>query len=464
MQFHLSFFGAAQNVTGSQYLLQANGKNILIDCGLYQEHDLKERNWADFKFPPAELDAVVLTHAHLDHCGLLPRLVTQGFNGPIYCTRATADIAQIVLQDCAKINEEDADFKRKRHEKEGRQGPFPEVPLYTLDEANAVPPLFKMCNFNEKLTLGEGLTMEFVCVAHILGAAFVRFTVTQKDQTRTLVFSGDVGRKNMPILEDPSPLGPADYIVVESTYGDRLHGQQADIPNELADIINDTVARRGNLIIPSFAIERTQELIYFLAQLVHENKIPHLRTFIDSPMAVKVSDVFKRHPYLFDQDTVELSRKIRLPGLTMVRTKSDSKTINHIKGSAIIIAGAGMCTGGRIKHHLAHHISDRENTVLFVGYQAENTLGRDILDGHKHVRILGEEVPVKAKVAKISGFSAHADKQELCEWLETNPTKPRHVFVTHGEVRAAHAFARLLKQKYGWVATVPKYETVATLR
>ena len=348
MQFHLSFFGAAQNVTGSQYLLQANGKNILIDCGLYQEHDLKERNWADFKFPPAELDAVVLTHAHLDHCGLLPRLVAQGFNGPIYCTRATADIAQIVLQDCAKINEEDADFKRKRHEKEGRQGPFPEVPLYTLDDANAVMPLFKPCNFNDKLTLGEGLTMEFVCVAHILGAAFVRFTITQKDQTRTIVFSGDVGRKNMPILEDPSPIGPADYIVVESTYGDRLHGPQADIPNELADIINDTVARRGNLIIPSFAIERTQELIYFLAQLVHENKIPHLRTFIDSPMAVKVSDVFKRHPYLFGQDTVELSRKIRLPGLTMVRTKSDSKTINHIKGSAIIIAGAGMCTGGRI--------------------------------------------------------------------------------------------------------------------
>ena len=464
MQFHLSFYGAAQNVTGSQYLLQANGKNILIDCGLYQEHDLKERNWADFKFPPSELDAVVLTHAQLDHCGLHPRLVTQGFSGPIYGTRATADIAQIVLQDCAKINEEDADFKRKRHENEGRQGPHPEVPLYTLDDANAVMPLFKPCNFNDKLTLGEGLTMEFVCVGHILGAAFVRFTITQKDQTRTLVFSGDVGRKNMPILEDPSPIGEADYIVIESTYGDRLHGPAVDIPNELADVINDTVARRGNLIIPSFAIERTQELIYFLAQLVHENKIPHLRTFIDSPMAVKVSDVFKRHPYLFDQDTVELSRKIRLPGRTMVRTKSDSKTINHIKGSAIIIAGAGMCTGGRIKHHLVHHISDRANTVLFVGYQAENTLGRDILDGHKRVRILGEEIPVKAKIAKISGFSAHADKQELCDWLETITTKPRHVFVTHGEVRASHAFARLVKQKFGWVATVPKYETVATLR
>lgn len=464
MQFHLSFFGAAQNVTGSQYLLQANGKNILIDCGLYQEHDLKERNWEDFKFPVESLDAVVLTHAHLDHCGRLPRLVAAGFQGPIYCTRATADIAQIVLQDCAKINEEDAEFKRKRHEKEGRQGPYPEIPLYTLEEANAVPPLFKPCNFNETLTLGEGLTLEFVCVAHILGAAFLRFTITQKDQKRILLFSGDVGRKDMPILEDPSPIGEADYVIVESTYGDRLHGPQANIPNELADIINDTVARRGNLIIPSFAIERTQELIYFLAQLVHENKIPHLRTFIDSPMAVKVSDVFKRHPYLFDQDTVELSRKIRLPGLTMVRTKSDSKTINHINGTAIIIAGAGMCTGGRIKHHLVHHIGNRANTILFVGYQAENTLGRDILDGHKHVRIFGEETAVKAKIAKITGFSAHADKQELCDWLETNQTKPRHVFVTHGEVRAAHAFARLLKQKYGWVATVPKYETVATLR
>ncbi|MCR4572851.1 MAG: MBL fold metallo-hydrolase [Lentisphaeria bacterium] len=463
MQVNISFFGAAQNVTGSQYLLQANGKNILIDCGLYQEHDLKERNWEDFKFPVESLDAVVLTHAHLDHCGRLPLLVKAGFSGPIYCTRATADIAQIVMMDCAKINEEDAEFKRKRHEKEGRVGPHPEVPLYTVDDAAAVTPLLKPCEFNKTLGLGEGLTLEFVCVAHILGAAFLRFTITQNDETRTLVFSGDVGRKDMPILEDPSPLGEADYVVIESTYGDRLHGPQADIPNELAEVINDTVARGGNLIIPSFAIERTQELIYFLAQLVHENKIPHLRTFIDSPMAVKVSDVFKRHPYLFDQDTVALSRKTRLAGLTMVRSQSDSKTINHIKGTAIIIAGAGMCTGGRIKHHLVHNISDKDNTVLFVGYQAENTLGREILDGAKRVRILGDEVPVKARIAKISGFSAHADQHELCDWLETNTVKPRHIFVTHGEVNAANTFAQLLKDKYGWNATVPKYEDTITI-
>ena len=459
----LGFYGAAQNVTGSQYLLEACGKKILIDCGLYQERGLKNRNWEPFQVNPGEIDAVVLTHAHLDHCGLLPRLVKQGFNGPIYATKATVDIVQIVLLDSAKINEEDAEFKRKRHEKEGRVGPHPVVPLYPVDEAMAVKPLLSPCEFHQPFQLASGLTVEFVGAAHILGAAFLKFTVTIGNETRTIIFSGDMGRHDMPILKDPSPIGQADYVVCESTYGDRTHGPQEDIPTQLATIINETARRKGNIIIPSFAIERTQELIYFLAQLLKEDEIPHLRTFVDSPMAIRVTDVFKRHQYLFDKETTALVRKMRLPGLTMVRTQAESKTINHIKGSAIIIAGSGMCTGGRIKHHLVHNIEDRDNTILFVGYQAEGTLGRQILDGNRKVRILGQYFNVRARIERITGFSAHADKDELTTWLATNNTKPRHVFVTHGEINAANAFAEQVINTFGCPTSVPEFKHVAEL-
>lgn len=463
MEFAISFYGATQNVTGSRYLLRANNKNIMIDCGLYQERSLKERNWQDFPFPPAKVDAVVLTHAHLDHCGLLPRLVKAGFTGSIYATRASVDIAKIIMLDCAKINEEDAEFKRKRHLREGRQGPYPDVPLYTVEDAEAVFPKLVPWDFNKPIDLDEGIQAEFLEVGHILGAACVRFTVTQGQESRSVIFSGDVGRWDMPILRDPEALGPADYVVCESTYGDRRHGEQADIPEELAEVINDTDQRGGNIIIPSFAVERTQELIYYLAQLLKANRIPHLRIFVDSPMAIKVTEVFKRHPYLFDTDTTKLMRSFRMPGVTMVRSVAESKSINHIRGSAIVIAGSGMCTGGRIKHHLGHNISRPESTVLFVGYQAEGTLGRIILDGAPKVRILGEEYDVKARITKITGFSAHADQQELCRWLKTLSNKPRKVFVTHGEVNASKTFAKLLKDDFGWNSVVPKYNTTVKL-
>ncbi len=463
MEFSIRFYGAAKNVTGSRYLLCARGKKILIDCGLYQERNLKDRNWEKFPLAPDEVDAVVLTHAHLDHCGLLPKLVREGFNGPIYGTSATVDIAKIVMLDCAKINEEDAEFKRRRHEREGRQSPHPILPLYTVEDAQAVMPLLQSWDFAKPLELGPGLSVEFIEVAHILGAAAVRFTVQDGRKTRTVLFSGDVGRWDMPILRDPAPVGPANYAVVESTYGDRTHGKAFDIPGELAEVINSTTKARGNIIIPSFAIERTQELLYFLAQLVRSNQSPHLRIFVDSPMAVKVSDVFKRHPALFDQDTTELLRSFRLPGLTMVRSVAESKAINHIRGSAIIIAGAGMCTGGRIKHHLAKNIERPESTILFVGYQAAGTLGRIILDGEKDVRILGEMHRVRARIARISGFSAHADRDELTRWLKSLGNQPECTFVTHGEPEAAAAFSDHLQNDLGWKTTVPSYLDTADL-
>ncbi|MBP1583551.1 MAG: MBL fold metallo-hydrolase, partial [Victivallales bacterium] len=375
MDFQLSFHGAAQNVTGSRYLLSANGQNLLVDCGLYQEHNLKERNWRDFPFPPDKLNAVLLTHAHLDHCGLLPRLVKAGFKGPVYCTAPTADIARIVLLDCARINEEDAEFKRRRHEQEGRTPKYKELPLYTEEEAREVFPLLTPCKYNEKIDLGGGLAVEFCEIGHILGASFLRVFVSQKGATRTIVFSGDVGRKQMPILRDPAPIGEADYLVLESTYGNRIHSPQQDIPKALATIINQTCERGGNLIIPSFAIERTQDLLYFLSLLHSQDMIPRLPIFVDSPMAVKVSMIFKRYPDLYDRETKELARAFRGANTSLIHTQADSKAINHIRGTAIIIAGSGMCTGGRIKHHLTHNIEDIANTILYDGYQASNTMG-----------------------------------------------------------------------------------------
>ncbi len=463
MEIKISFLGAAKNVTGSKYLLEANGKKYIIDCGMYQEHDLKDRNWQPSLVPPAEIDGIFLTHAHLDHCGLLPCLVKEGYRGKIYATAATCELSKIVLADCAKINEEDSKFKQKRHEKEGRQGPHPDVPLYTLPDAKEVFSLFTSVPLNQPLGLGSGIYAEFREVGHILGATSIKFTIRDDTETRTVFFSGDVGRCNMPIIRDPSPIEEADYIVCESTYGDRLHGNSADIPAELARIINETTEAGGNLIIPSFAIERTQDLIYYLATLLKEDRIPHLRIFVDSPMAVKVTDIFRRFPNLFDAETTKLARSIRLPGLTLVRTTADSKSINRIKGTAIIIAGAGMCTGGRIKHHLAANITRKNCTIMFVGFQAKETLGRIILEGAKNVRILGEEYPVKARIERISGFSAHADQRELLDWLMTVKGTPRKVFVTHGEPEAAEVMSSVIQEKLGWQTYVPEYKETVIL-
>ncbi len=463
MNIKLTFLGAAKNVTGSKYLLEANGRKFLIDYGLYQEHDLKDRNWEPSFVPPKEIEAVFLTHAHLDHCGLLPRLVNEGYKGNIYGTQATLDLVKIVIADCAKINEEDAAFKHNRHIREGRIGPHPVVPLYTLKEAQNVFGLLTPCPDGHRIGLGGGISVEFIEAGHILGASSVKFTIESENEKRTIVFSGDVGRWDMPIIRDPYPIGDADYIVCESTYGNRVHGPQTDIPEELANVINNTVAAGGNLIIPSFAIERTQDLIYYLAQLLKADKIPHLRIFVDSPMAVKVTDVFKAHQSLFDADTLKLAKAIRLPGLTLVRTPSDSKSINHINGTAIIIAGSGMCTGGRIKHHLVANLPRKESTVLFVGYQASGTLGREIVSGAKKVRVLGQEYPVRARIERISGFSAHADQNELLRWLRTSPTKPQKVFVTHGEPDAADALAELIGSELGWNTVVPEYKDTVIL-
>ncbi len=461
MQIKLSFLGAAQNVTGSRYLLEANGVRILVDCGLYQERDLRARNWDPFPVPPETLDAVLLTHAHLDHCGLLPKLVREGFKGKIYCTSATSEISQIVLLDSAKLQEEDAEFKRRRHEKEGRDGQYPEIPLYTVEDAEACFPLFSTVKYEELVQVADGIEATFHDAGHILGSSMIMVKLSRNGEQRKIIFSGDVGRWDKPILHDPTVFNEADYVLVESTYGDRTHEDAKDIDDMLSDIINSTKESGGNIAIPSFAVERSQEILYHLNELLIENRIPHLMVFVDSPMAVSVTEVFEHHPELFDEEMIELMHQRKspfdFPSLKMVRTVEDSKAINYIKGTAIIIAGSGMCTGGRIKHHLVNNISRQESTILFVGYQAVGTLGRQIVNGAKEVRILGRTYPVNAKVVQMNGFSAHADRDELFRWLSGIGKPPRHLFVTHGEPDTARRFADFMRDKTGWEISVPEY-------
>jgi len=462
MQARLGFLGAAQNVTGSCHLLESNGTRILVDCGLYQERQFKMRNWDPFPVPPDSIDAVLLTHAHLDHCGLLPKLVREGFKGRVYCTDATAEIARIILLDSAKLQEEDAEFKRKRHKREGRKGPYPEVPLYTAADADTCCPFFSPVKYKQPIRIGDALEATFYDAGHILGSSIIKVRVGLNGRERTILFSGDIGRPNRPIIRDPTLFDEADYVLIESTYGDRIHQGLEYTKKMIADVVNSTIKAGGNIIVPSFALERSQDILYYINELLLEDAIPHLMVLLDSPMAASITKVFQHHPELFDEEMTEFLRlhesPFNFPGLKMLATTQESQAVNRIKGTVMVIAGSGMCTGGRIKHHLANNIAHRESTIMFVGYQAIGTLGRRIVNGEKKVRIHGQEYPVKARVVEITGFSAHADRDELFQWLSVIKKPPRKLFVVHGEPESAQHFAAFLRQKTGWDVTVPAYQ------
>lgn len=438
----LTFLGAARSVTGSSTLLEADGVSVLVDCGFVQEWALRGRNWEPFTFDAGKLDAVVLTHAHLDHCGLLPRLVKAGFRGSIHCTAATAELASIVLLDSARIQEEDAQTKRRRHQSEGRSGKHPVVPLYTTTEAEAVLPLFSPQPLGTPVEIGGGALATFHEAGHIFGATSVLVEVGSEGKRRSVLFSGDVGRWDRPIIRDPQPFDRADYVVLESTYGDREHDRH-EVEQLLAEEVNTTREAGGNLLIPSFALERAQEVLYYLNALLRADRVPHLVTFLDSPMAARTIEVFQNHPELFDENMSALVRRdespFQFPGLTVVSSVHESKSINHIRGTAVVIAGSGMCTGGRIKHHLVTNIERPESTILFVGYQAKGTLGREIVDGAREVRLFGAMRRVRARVSRIQGFSGHADRTELARWLGAMSEPPRGLFLNHGEFRAMEA-------------------------
>jgi len=463
----IQFLGANRQVTGSRYFLEAGGLRLLVDCGLFQERPYLERNWEPFPASPGQIDFLLLTHAHLDHSGLIPRFVKQGFSQPILATGASADLAEIVLLDSAHLQEEDAALKKKRHEKEGRKGPHPEIPLYTAQEAEQCFSLFEEVDYDKPARLDPNLTVRYHDAGHILGSSSLELDIQNHGNRMKLIFSGDLGQWNKPLVKDPSVFDRADYVIMESTYGNRNHEAPAKIEDSLARVVNSTVARGGNIVVPIFAVERAQEFLFYLGRLVREDRIPPLLVFLDSPMAVEVTKVFSRHVQDLDEQTRALIKSGRqpfeFPGLKLLQSQEESKAINRIKGSCIIMAGSGMCTGGRIKHHLTYNIERPESTILFVGYQARETLGRQILEGRPEVRIYGKPFKVRAQISQIEGFSGHADQADLLRWLKAFKQPPRRLFITHGEEEAALSLAKLIEEQNGWLVTVPRYRDVYEL-
>jgi len=449
----LTFLGAVRTVTGSMHLVEANGARLLLDCGLFQgrRKESYERN-LNFPFDPPTIDAVILSHAHIDHSGNIPNLVKQGFQGPIWCTSATRDLCAAMLLDSGHIHEQDVAYLNKHRQRKGL--PLVE-PLYTRQDAEASLPYFVAIGYGRPFSVAPGVRLTFLDAGHILGSAITLLDIEEDGKTRRLVFSGDLGRPGLAILRDPQRVSEADVLILESTYGNRRHESREEAERTLRRVINDTYRRRGKVIIPSFAVGRTQELVYGLHRLADARKIPELPIFVDSPLAINVTEIFRLHPECYDEEMREFltSDRHRDPfgfrRLRYIRDVEDSKALNFLRDSAVIISASGMCEAGRILHHLKNNIGDPANTILFVGFQAENTLGRRILDGEERVRIFGEEYRVRAKVESIDGYSAHADQEELLAWVRGfDRRRLRHVFLVHGEEEAAFVLAEEM-QKLG---------------
>jgi len=463
----LQFLGANRQVTGSRYLLRACGKNVLVDCGMFQERKFLARNWEQSPIPPSEVDVLLLTHAHLDHCGLIPKFVREGFRGDILATAPTMDLARIVWEDSAKIQVEDAAYKQRRHEREGRRGPYPEKPLYTPDDAQLAMKQLKLVEYDKEIRLGEGLRVIYRDAGHIIGSAMLKVFAHEHGVDQKIIFSGDVGMTDRPLLQDPHQFHNADYIVMESTYGDRDHKEHGNETDVLERVVNETIERGGNLIIPTFAIDRAQEILYTFSELAYAKRIPQITVFFDSPMAIKATEIYKRYKHMLDDETHALLKAGRhpfqFPGLHFVRTPAESISINTKGGSSVILAGSGMCTGGRVKHHLRQNLHRPESTVLFAGYQAQGTLGRRILQGDPVVRIHGKDCTVRAKIEELNGLSAHADRKGLMNWLSGFKAPPKTLFLTHGEAEAAQSLAEHVRSTLGWEVEIPEYDSTADL-
>ncbi len=447
----LEFWGAAQTVTGSMHRLRVNGYNILLDCGLYQgrRKEAFERN-RNFPFDPSEIDALILSHAHIDHTGNVPTLVKRGYRGPIWATSATRDLCAIMLLDSAHIQESDVKYVNKRR---ARQGKKLFEPLYTRDDALESLPLFHSLSYDRPFQPVPGVEVRYRDAGHMLGSASVVLDIDDHGKHKRLVFSGDIGRKNLPILRDPQPIDGADIIIMESTYGGRYHESPGHARAQLKQTVLEACAQNGKVIIPSFAVGRTQEIVYALHQLLENNEIPDIDIYVDSPLAVNATDIFRLHPEVYDRETIDFMNSIDshdpfgFECVTYIRDVEESKALNDLQKPAVIISASGMCESGRILHHLKNNITNPRNTILFVGYQAEHTLGRKILEGQPVVPIFGEEYPVRARVVKIDGYSAHADHNGLLNWLRTAQERgnPQKVFLVHGELEAAQTLAKDMK-------------------
>ncbi|HKN61836.1 MAG TPA: MBL fold metallo-hydrolase [Candidatus Acidoferrales bacterium] len=454
----ITFLGAAGTVTGSKYLLEANGKRLLIDCGLFEgSKDLNQRNWNKLSVDPATIDWVLLTHAHIDHTGYLPKLVQNGFRGPIYANQATHELCNLLLPDSAHLQEEDAKFAAKKNYSSHN----PPLPLYTVAESQQALKQFHEIPRADAFTISPEFSVRPHDPGHILGSTWLEMTITENGKQTLVVFSGDVGRYDQPILKDPESPTHADYLLCESTYGDRDHpsGSVADV---LADAITGTVKRGGVVVIPAFAVDRTQLLMYYLKLLEDQQRIPHLPVYIDSPMAISVTGLYEKHhedhkpSFQKDEDTGSRD-PLNLQGVHLTRSVEDSKKINGVVTPCIIISASGMATGGRVLHHLAQRLPDSRSTVLLVGYQADGTRGRQLQDGAKYVNIFGQQVPVRAQVMAIGQLSAHAGRSELLRWLSGMKAAPRQTFLVHGEPNALSSFHDAVANQFHWNVTVPAY-------
>ena len=458
----IEFWGGVGTVTGSKYLVQTNRARVLVDCGLFQGlKELRERNWAEPPFDPRSLNAVLITHAHIDHTGYLPRLVKQGFHGPVYCSRGTADLLKILLPDSGRLQEEDADY-RNRHKLTKHT---PALPLYTEKDAYASLELLEpVANTGEALQVAPGIRASFRIAGHILGSSLVLLELdhaTSDGKGLRVLFSGDLGHYDQPIIRDPVAPPACDYLLVESTYGDRLHDPE-DPKVALARIINDAAERQAPVLMPAFAVGRTQEIVYLIRELEDENAIPILPVTVDSPMAAATTVAYSNRKEEHDEEYASIltqkKHPLRTRSMNTASSRQESKKLNDAKGARVIISASGMMTGGRVLHHALRMVPDPEATIVFVGYQAAGTTGRRILDGEKEVKILGQWVPVRCRTARIGGFSAHADWKEVLRWLQGMESGvPRRTFLTHGEPEAATAMGEHIKEQFGWNVHVPQY-------
>lgn len=456
----LTFIGAAHEVTGSCHCLEVGDKHILIDCGMEQGSQSYEK--ADLPVDEAMVDYVLLTHAHVDHSGMLPALYAKGFRGQILTTIATADLCSIMLRDCAHIQMQEAEWKNRKAKR--HSGMEPHEPLYTMEDADGVIKRIVPCRYNHVIDLCEGVKIRFTDVGHLLGSASIEVWMSENGKEKKVVFSGDLGNINQPLIKDPIMTEEADYVVVESTYGDRIHSaERPDYVADLAKVLQETFDAGGNVVIPSFAVGRTQEMLYFLRQIKEEKRIkrfPDFPVYVDSPLAVEATDIFQRNvKECFDEEAMDLINQginpIRFPGLHLTITSEESKAINFDHAPKVIISASGMCEAGRIRHHLKHNLWRPECTILFVGYQANGTLGRMLLEGAEEVKLFGEKIEVRADIRALPGISGHADKDGLIRWVEGFKKKPEKVFVVHGEGSVCEAFASCLEKEHKVSAYAP---------